>query len=107
MTLRYIEHYANENDFVARFGVLEFLPSEAEDPKNVYAGRLFRRPNASGHMFVQHYMDPMFGPGNQFLNSRVVVKQLRNPTKTEPVPLGRTVREVSRLAAYLGGGKPE
>jgi len=105
--VRYIEHYANESDFVARFGVLEFLPFQATDRRNVYAGRLFTRPNASGHMFVQHYMDPMFGPGNQFLDSRVVVKQLRKPTETEPVPPGQTVRELSRFAAYLAGGKPK
>jgi hypothetical protein len=104
---RYIEHYANMKDFVSQFGVLEFLRFQSEFPLNVYAGRLFIRPNASGHLFVQHYLDPMFGPGNKFLDSRLEVKQLRPVESTEKVPPGQTVKEVSRFAAYLGGGKPK
>lgn len=91
---------------MSRFGVLDFLPFQAEYPNNVYAGRLFVRPNASGHMLVQHYLDPMFGPGNVFLDTEVEVAHVRHEDSTEPVPPGRTVRELSRFAAYLDGGTP-
>jgi hypothetical protein len=87
--------------------VLDFLPFQAEYPDNVYAGRLFVKPKASGHIFVQHYLDPMFGRGIWFLDAEVEVNHVRSEKLTEPVPPGRTVRELIRLAAYLEGGTPE
>jgi hypothetical protein len=92
---------------VSRFGVLDFLPFQSEYPQNVYAGRLFVKPKASGHMFVQHYLNPMFGPENSFLDADVEVAHVRSEELTEPVPPGRTVRELSRLASYLDGETPE
>jgi hypothetical protein len=86
--------------------VLEFLHFQSEFPLNVYAGRLFIRPNASGHLLVQPYMDPMFGPGNKFFDCGLEEKQLRPVESMEKALPGQTV-EVSRFAAYLGGGKPE
>ncbi|KAL6718464.1 hypothetical protein ACLMJK_004555 [Lecanora helva] len=53
----FIEHYANQKDPVPRWGVLHFT----QDVLNGrYAGSVFVRMGASGHLFNQHYMDPMF-----------------------------------------------
>ena len=53
----FIEHYANEKDLVPRWGVLHCTQDVLN---NRYAGSVFVRMGASGHMFNQHYMDPMF-----------------------------------------------
>ncbi|KAK5145676.1 hypothetical protein LTR04_001234, partial [Oleoguttula sp. CCFEE 6159] len=52
--IRYIEHYGNSHDFVARWGVLNFARMA-----NRYMGRIFERPG-SGHLLNQHYLDYMF-----------------------------------------------
>lgn len=82
----------------------------ANDPFNVYAGRLFQRPGETGHMFVQHYLDTMFGSHQDFLDTTMTTVQLRPTDETEDpqhvAPPQQTVRQVSRLAKYLGGGSP-
>jgi len=55
--ISHIEHYANERDMVPRWGVLHCVQDVLN---NRYAGSVFVRMGASGHMFNQHYMDPMF-----------------------------------------------
>jgi hypothetical protein len=99
-------------DFVARFGVLEFIYNSFYQ-KNAFAGRLLVRPGASGHMLVQHYLYPMFDKGNTFLDSRYTLDDLHRtgatgPIKDDPKAEAKSkkkVREVSRLAGYLGGNK--
>jgi hypothetical protein len=90
--------------------VLKFLPLVVEDPLNVYAGRLFERPDQSGHMFVQHYLDTMFGSHQDFLDLSMTTQTLRPTTTTETPQETRaatqTVGEVSRLAKYLNGESP-
>ncbi|CCD34528.1 hypothetical protein BofuT4_P102290.1 [Botrytis cinerea T4] len=56
----HIEHYAHTYDFVSQFGVLHYHRNDTNDtfaPR--FMGRLFE-VEASGHMFVQHYLDTMF-----------------------------------------------
>ncbi|MCJ1338058.1 hypothetical protein MMC09_003343 [Bachmanniomyces sp. S44760] len=53
----HIEHYVNELDMIPRWGVL-YNVMEVLD--NCYSGKVFVRMGATGHMFVQHYMDYMF-----------------------------------------------
>ena len=53
----HIEHYANELDMIPRWGVLH---SVCDILENRYAGSVFVRIGASGHLFNQHYMDSMF-----------------------------------------------
>ncbi|KAL8810889.1 MAG: hypothetical protein Q9200_002237 [Gallowayella weberi] len=53
----HIEHYANEYDMVPRWGVLYVMSNLLN---NRYAGSVFVRAGASGHMFVDHYLDPIF-----------------------------------------------
>ncbi|KAI4119253.1 MAG: hypothetical protein LQ338_007304 [Usnochroma carphineum] len=55
----HIEHYANEHDMVPRWGVLYAIKHLVT---NRYAGNVFIRMGASGHMFVEHYIDPIFSP---------------------------------------------
>ncbi|PLB44572.1 hypothetical protein P170DRAFT_513733 [Aspergillus steynii IBT 23096] len=50
----FIEHYANSDDFVCLWGVIHFIRM-----RNRYLGHLFLR-QSPGHLFVQHYLDPMF-----------------------------------------------
>jgi len=63
--IRYIEHYADSGDFVARWGVLNFTSM-----KNRYMGRVFTRPG-TGHLLNQHYLNSMFplGPDQRVLKS--------------------------------------
>ncbi|KAL8766979.1 MAG: hypothetical protein Q9209_006391 [Squamulea sp. 1 TL-2023] len=56
-TIPYIEHYANEYDMVPRWGILYAISNLLN---NRYAGNVFVRDGASGHMFVEHYLDPIF-----------------------------------------------
>lgn len=81
--ISYIEHYANERDFVARWGILHSinpLPAvaksaamktealaaaggevmiEAGKARGGFQGRVFQVPE-SGHLLGQHYMDRLF-----------------------------------------------
>ncbi|KAI4090574.1 MAG: hypothetical protein LQ344_004621 [Seirophora lacunosa] len=62
-SIPHIEHYANEYDMVPRWGVLYAIRSLLTDR---YAGEVFVRTGATGHMFVEHYLDPIFPlPGHQ------------------------------------------
>ncbi|KAL8650349.1 MAG: hypothetical protein Q9210_003873 [Variospora velana] len=59
----HIEHYANEYDMVPRWGLLYAVKSQLT---NRYAGNVFVRTGAMGHMFVDHYLNPIFPlPGHQ------------------------------------------
>ncbi|KAL8871186.1 MAG: hypothetical protein Q9198_007469, partial [Flavoplaca austrocitrina] len=53
----YIEHYANEYDMVPRWGVLYAISKLLH---NRYAGNVFIRDKATGHLFVDHYLGPIF-----------------------------------------------
>jgi hypothetical protein len=91
--------------------VLKFLRRVTKDPENVYAGRLFQSPDQSGHMFVQHYLDRMFGPNQDFLGLSMKTQQLGRPVTTTETPQHtgaetQTVGRLSRLAKYLDGGFP-
>lgn len=64
--VRHIEHYANTEDFVARWGVLHFTGMQAQKtptsggaPTNRFMGRVFQR-SGRGHQFNLHYLDTMF-----------------------------------------------
>ncbi|MCJ1403152.1 hypothetical protein MMC11_006375 [Xylographa trunciseda] len=59
--IRHIEHYANEDDFVAKIGVLKFSPSVAKKSMKVnpFHGAVYTR-KATGHLLNQHYLDFMF-----------------------------------------------
>ena len=56
-TLTDAASYANEYDLVPRWGVLH---STQNILSNRYSGSVFVRMRASGHMFVLHYLQPMF-----------------------------------------------
>ncbi|OAX78856.1 hypothetical protein ACJ72_06830 [Emergomyces africanus] len=54
--IRYIEHYVNGEDIVPRWGVMYNVRSA----KTRYAGKVFVRNGATGHMFNQHYLENIF-----------------------------------------------
>ncbi|KAL8824305.1 MAG: hypothetical protein Q9170_008201 [Blastenia crenularia] len=175
----HIEHYANEYDMVPRWGVLYATNSLGNT--NRYAGTVFVRLGATGHMFVDHYLDPIFplsgqrkaavqvgggqvdGPrdveeadgylgtlvdidegaktllrvkgkkevgygtrlvrngnavngkavnGNAVNSNHALVNGVHNDGNGEDITIleegrGKTVKELSRLWKYLGGGEPE
>ena len=58
-------------------------------------------------MFVQHYLNNMFGAEQDFLDKPMMNQQLRPMCRTEKIGANqRTVRELSRFASYLGGNSP-
>jgi hypothetical protein len=78
-TIRYIEHYANSEDFVANFGVLNFTSPQAQPyaDGNAFFGPVFEG-EGSGHLLNMHYLDSMFimvdgkvADVNAFMNSQV------------------------------------
>ena len=91
--IAHIEHYANEKDMVPRWGVLHCVQDILN---NRYAGSVFVRMGASGHLFNQHYMDAMFplkGPdtvwqASSFLDHQVKVDK-KLATKRENVAISK------------------
>ncbi|KAL3426454.1 hypothetical protein PVAG01_03245 [Phlyctema vagabunda] len=58
--IRYIEHYAQTDDFVAKWGVLHFTSDlHLTDMGSRFMGRVFER-QGKGHQLNQHYLDNMF-----------------------------------------------
>ena len=58
--IAHIEHYANSQDFVSRWGVLNFTREMPQNRfENRFIGRVFERPG-KGHQFNQHYLDNIF-----------------------------------------------
>lgn len=53
----HIEHYANSEDMVTRWGVLYNVRNVLE---NRFSGQVFVRMKASGHMLNQHYLSEIF-----------------------------------------------
>lgn len=57
--IAHIEHYGHTEDFVARWGVLNYLTTKTGPTIPRYMGRIFVRA-AMGHQFIGHYLDGMF-----------------------------------------------
>lgn len=100
--------------------MLEFVPPDlSDDTMNRFSGRLFERITHGGHMFVQHYLTNMFGVNkDEFLEQTMDAeggnRMASRPEMTEKHrsilqdgERRKTVREVSRLACYLGGRSPK
>ncbi|OJJ37058.1 hypothetical protein ASPWEDRAFT_38696 [Aspergillus wentii DTO 134E9] len=96
--IKYIEHYANSEDFVANIGVLKFTSSAAAYAGGtLFSGSVFRR-EGSGHLLNIHYLDRMFGDDCAFMDSKVAVGESNEE---------KTVKELSRLFAYKNGKSPD
>ena len=75
--ISHIEHYANEYDMICRWGVLHRTQGVLN---NRYAGSIFVRMGATGHMLNQHYLDRIFpipvertqGPAENFFGSALL-----------------------------------
>lgn len=115
---RYVEHYINTYDFVSNWGVLEYVRPVPAGTLNRFSGRLFERADKGGHMFVQHYLTNMFGVGKDDFLSQIMDDESGNRSASRPditesakdilaKPTGKkSVKEMSRLAGYLGGNIP-
>ncbi|RDW78345.1 hypothetical protein BP5796_06197 [Coleophoma crateriformis] len=58
--IRYIEHYANSFDYVARWGVSSFIRSYSPSAASArFMGRVFEQ-TGRGHLLNEHYLDTMF-----------------------------------------------
>lgn len=77
----HIEHYANSDDLVTRWGVLYNVCTV---PSNSFMGRVFVRRGATGHLLNQHYLSNMFplpeeeeisNKGTSFLDEDVEVHE--------------------------------
>lgn len=77
----YMEHYANSDDIVTRWGVLY---NACKTPSNSFMGKVFVRRYATGHLLNQHYLSTMFplpgeetssGDGYNFLDEAVDVHE--------------------------------
>lgn len=111
----HIEHYANEWDMVPRWGVLHCIQGVLD---NRYAGSVFVRMGASGHMFNQHYMDPMFPlsgeeahpPTHCFLDTMVKVEEMlaieREDTAVSSMGLMRRQSSLDFCDCQIVPGQP-
>jgi hypothetical protein len=107
----HIEHYANNKEFVARWGVLN-LTKFLKGGKNTFFGTVFER-QAGGHLLNQHYLDYMFPlnksmtaardpyPGD-FMHSEVFDPKKRKGDMPQPI----MVHQLSRLWQYRNGMSP-
>lgn len=98
--IRYIEHYADSGDFVARWGVLNFTSM-----KNRYMGRVFTRPG-TGHLLNQHYLNNMFplGPDQRVLQTNDFMEMELNISKGDK---HSHARESIWPSLYSGGVEAE
>lgn len=105
----HIEHYANELEPVSRWGVLHCTQDILN---NRYAGSVFVRMGASGHLFNQHYMDAIFPlPGDNtpllpqiFLDGLVKVDETL-AMKRENVAIGNVGIMRRESGLELGDGQ--
>jgi hypothetical protein len=102
-TIKHIEHYANDGDFVSRWGVLHFASGgNMQGRNNRYSGRVFER-HGKGHQFNQHYLDTMF-PLDQSPNGHGVSKE--NPFMDSEVQIAESPKSQDlQLVAPENGGK--
>ena len=128
--IKYIEHYANSEDFVANIGVLNFTSPQAQPyaEGNTFWGPVFIR-EGSGHLLDMHYLDVMFRrvdgrveDGNDFMDSLLGdscewKRERESDFNGDGTVNGnghdaarhrrRRLKDVSRLWTYRNGGRPK
>lgn len=65
--LRHIEHFANWGDYLARSGILAYIPDKL--PGNRYEGCVYIDPNGTGHLLNMHYLRSTFVNGSAAMHS--------------------------------------
>lgn len=99
--VRYIEHYASDGDFVARWGVLHFARL-----RNRFMGRVFIRPG-TGHLLNQHYLNAMFPldsamrvkDTNEFMEMGVILTNDDIEEETRNESVGKNDHESDRVTS--------
>lgn len=115
----HIEHYVNSRDFVAMWGVLDFITIPGR-----YLGDVFIQ-QGSGHLLNQHYLDTMFPlscEDNDFLEQDVELNNFEPPSyildfkmaAQRHTQIGHHVdgnslkmKDCSRLWRYRNGRSPD
>jgi hypothetical protein len=119
----HIEHYVNSQDFVAMWGILDFIRIPGR-----YLGDVFIR-QGSGHLLNQHYLDTMFPLSHdetQILGENEFMRQNAKLISCESTPKntdftmatemlaqngdidgsGLKIKDFSRLWRYRNGASP-
>ncbi len=97
----YLEHFGNEQDIVARLGMLAPRPGKWEIRID---GRRFERPGAWGHLLNEHYLYPIVDA--QRRGRRRGGRNTAAPF-VEIGSSGAPGGSVPRLYSYINGGVPE
>lgn len=99
--LPYLEHFANERDFVARLGVLSPCTRwpkliDIDGPLFLRRGRGWLKRGAWGHLLNEHYLLQI----EEYLRDTSRVGWVSNPYPGDGVGMGEP-----RLYGYFGGGE--
>jgi hypothetical protein len=93
----YMEHFANEQDVVARLGILSPLRDGAE-PLIEIDGPLFEQKSAWGHLLNEHYMAP--------IDDYLYPGERRYRREKDPYPGAGNRPQKPRLYDYFHGKRP-
>jgi hypothetical protein len=88
----WIESYGNENDLVARLGVL--APPHGVGSARIEGDR-YRREGAWGHLLNAHYLNPV-----------LPALRLGDPAAAKIAPFPDNLLRVPRLWGYFRGARP-
>jgi len=93
----YMEHFANEQDVVARLGILSPLRDGA-DPLIEIDGPVFEQETAWGHLLNEHYLAP--------IDDYLYPGESRYRREQDPFPVKRAQQRKPRLYKYFHGKRP-
>ena len=94
----YMEHFANEQDIVARLGILSPMRDGAK-PLIEIDGPLFEQKAAWGHLLNEHYLNP--------IDDYLYPGERKYRREQDPYPGGEKQLQKPRLYKYFHGKRPE
>jgi hypothetical protein len=94
----YMEHFANEQDIVARLGILSPLRDGA-NPLIEIDGTVFEQKAAWGHLLNEHYLNP--------IDDYLYPGESKYRRERDPYPGGGNQLQKPRLYKYFHGKRPE
>jgi hypothetical protein len=93
----YMEHFANEQDIVARLGILSPLRSGAK-PLIEIDGTVFEQKAACGHLLNEHYLNP--------IDDYLYPGESKYRRERDPYSDGGNQLQKPRLYKYFHGKRP-
>ena len=94
----YMEHFANEQDVVARLGILSPL-RDGVDPLIEIDGPVFEQKAAWGHLLNEHYLSP--------IDDYLYPGERRYCRDQDPYPWVGKQTQKPRMYEYFHGKRPE